>query len=105
MVLGFFQELIPTNMETTRLRTHGPLKNCHPFIQLDANMDATAYLNSDPICSSAGCTQYKHKKKALGYKIDYGVPNFGRDNDINDNFESLKTAEGMIGHEFQIGTD
>merc|ERR1712238_429335 len=75
------------------------------LIQLDANMDATAYLNSDPICSSAGCTQYKHKKKALGYKIDYGVPNFGRDNDINDNFESLKTAEGMIGHEFQIGTD
>jgi hypothetical protein len=74
------------------------------LIQLDANMDATAYLNSDPICSSAGCTQYKHKKKALGYKIDYGVPNFGRDHDINDNFASLATAEGMIGHEFQIGT-
>jgi len=31
MVLGFFQELIPTNMETTRLRTHGPLKSCHPL--------------------------------------------------------------------------
>merc|ERR1712032_967597 len=27
-----------------------------------------------------------------------------RDHDINDNFASIKTAEGMIGHEFQIGT-
>jgi len=61
-------------------------------------------LESDPICSSAGCTQYKHKKKELGYKINYPVPSFGADNDINDNFESLKTAEGMIGHQFQIGT-
>ena len=61
-------------------------------------------IESDPICSSAGCTQYKHKKKSLGYKIDYGVPNFGRDHDINDNFESIRTAEGMTGHEFQIGS-
>merc|ERR1712224_717831 len=48
--------------------------------------------------SSAGCTQYKHKKKALGYDIDYPVPNFGRDKDINDNFDSLKLAESMNGH-------
>ena len=71
-------------------------------MQTDANVNTITA--SDPICSSAGCTQYKHKKKALGYKINYPVPNFGRDNDINDNFASLKTAEGMIGHEFQIGT-
>ena len=61
-------------------------------------------MQSDPICSSAGCTQYKHKQKGLGYKINYPVPNFGRDHDINDNFASLKLAEGMIGHQFQIGT-
>jgi hypothetical protein len=76
------------------------------LVQLDQDMDANAYLmtESDPICSSAGCTQYKHKKKALGYKIDYSVPNFGRDHDIIDNFASLKLAEGMKSHEFQIGT-
>jgi len=66
--------------------------------------DSQVQEGSDPICSSAGCTQYKHKKKERGYKIDYPVPNFGRDKDINDNFEDLKIAEGMIGHEFQIGT-
>ena len=70
------------------------------LVQTDANINT----ESDPICSSAGCTQYKHKKKDLGYKINYSVPNFGRDHDINDNFASLKTAEGMIGHTFQIGT-
>merc|ERR1712037_866523 len=73
-------------------------------VQLDSDMKVDSGLESDPICSSAGCTQYKHKKKELGYKINYPVPNFGRDHDINDNFASIKTAEGMIGHEFQIGT-
>ena len=28
---------------------------------------------SDPICSSAGCGQYKHPKKDRGYDIDYPV--------------------------------
>jgi hypothetical protein len=69
-------------------------------VQLDADMN----LESDPICSSAGCTQFKHKKKDLGYKINYPVPNFGRDHDINDNFASLKLAEDMVGAKFQIGT-
>ena len=72
------------------------------LVQVDSNVNAD--VESDPICSSAGCTQYKHKKKALGYKINYSVPNFGRDHDINDNFASLSLAEGMIGHTFQIGT-
>jgi len=77
-------------------------------VQLDsdikADAEAEAQTESDPICSSAGCTQYQHKKKGLGYKINYSVPNFGRDHDINDNFASIKLAEGMVGHEFQIGT-
>lgn len=37
---------------------------------------------SDPICSSAGCTQYEHPKKDRGYKVDYFVPQFGADHDI-----------------------
>ena len=39
-------------------------------------------ITSDPICSSAGCDQYKHKGRALGYDLDYKVPNFGEDTDI-----------------------
>jgi hypothetical protein len=69
------------------------------LIQTDAEVNTL----SDPICSSAGCTQYKHKKKELGYKINYPVPSFGRDNDINDNFASLKLAESMVGEKFMIG--
>merc|ERR1712032_1653706 len=69
-------------------------------VQLDSGLDSEVKLESDPICSSAGCTQYKHKKKKLGYDIDYFVPHFGADNDINDNFASLKTAERMLDHHF-----
>jgi len=73
-------------------------------VQLDSDIKADAGTESDPICSSAGCTQYKHKKKELGYKINYSVPSFGRDNDINENFASLKTAEGIVGEKFMIGS-
>lgn len=68
------------------------------LIQTDADIDAMGTSASDPICSSAGCTQYKHKKKERGYKINYPVPNFGVDKDINDNFYDLSVAEGIIGH-------
>lgn len=60
---------------------------------------------SDPICSSAGCTQYRHKKKDLGYKINYPVPNFGRDHLINQNFDSLDLAEKMVGHKWNWKKD
>jgi TfoX/Sxy family transcriptional regulator of competence genes len=65
-------------------------------VQTGEKVDA----ESDPICSSAGCTQYKHKTKGLGYKINYGVPDFGRDHDINHNFDSLDTAEKIVGHKW-----
>lgn len=52
---------------------------------------------SDPICSSAGCTQYKHPHKESHDK-DYFVPNFGGDSDINRSNESAKTAEAELGH-------
>merc|ERR1719515_425396 len=73
-----------------------------PNLMVQSGVDL--HLESDPICSSAGCTQYKHKKKDRGYDIDYFVPHFGADKDINDDFESIKLAEDMIGHKFQIGT-
>ena len=64
------------------------------YFQVQTNQES----ESDPICSSAGCTQYKHKKKPLGYKINYPVPNFGVDSDIIDNHASLELAEGMKSH-------
>merc|ERR1711934_485970 len=61
-------------------------------------------LESDPICSSAGCTQYKHKKKDRGYKINYPVPNFGVDTDIVDNHASLSLAEDALAHKLEMAT-
>jgi hypothetical protein len=63
------------------------------------------HLESDPICSSAGCTQYKHKKKKRGYDIDYPVPNFGVDHDILDNHHSLEIAEGALSHKLEMATE
>jgi hypothetical protein len=45
-------------------------------VQLDSDVV------SDPICSSAGCTQYKHEDKKLPYPINYPVPSWGQDRDI-----------------------
>ena len=62
-----------------------------------ANAEAHKLL-SDPICSSSGCTQYKHPKKDLGYKIDYSVPSFGRDTDLNTQNSNVDLAEGILKH-------
>merc|ERR1719162_2884418 len=72
---------------------------------LAVQLDSDVGQGSDPICSSAGCTQYKHKKKPLGYKINYGVPNFGVDTDMIDNHASLAIAEAMKSHKLALGTD
>jgi hypothetical protein len=56
---------------------------------------------SDPICSSAGCTQYKHVGSKKKYPIDYPVANFGRDkNDIVASEDSLDWAEKHLGHKW-----
>jgi len=51
--------------------------------------------SSDPVCGSGGCDQYKHKKAPLGYPIDYPVPSFGADPDVEANANSLSIAEAM----------
>lgn len=66
----------------------------YTLVQTDADIG----LESDPICNSAGCTQYKHKKKDRGYDINYFVPNFGRDHEINANHDSLEWAEKQNNH-------
>jgi len=52
-------------------------------------------MESDPICSSAGCV---HSDKKLGYPVDYKVPNFGEEHRISESKESLKWAEKQLGH-------
>lgn len=75
--------------------TEAVMKHKYELIQLE----------SDPICSSAGCTQYKHPdSKTAGHPMDYGVPGFGMDRDIMGSFENLKVAEGIVNHHW-VGID
>lgn len=62
-------------------------------VQLDSDVASNTKTESDPICSSAGCTQYKHGGKGLGYDINYGVPNFGEDHEISDLKHNLAIVE------------
>ena len=65
------------------------------FVQTDAS--------SDPICSSAGCGQYKHPKKDPGYDMDYAVANWGeKDQDIVQHDENLPIAEKIVGHHWNF---
>ena len=61
-------------------------------------------IKSDPICSSAGCTQYAHAKAPLGYPIDYPVPSFGSDPEIDAVATSVSIAEAMHNHKLIMGT-
>ena len=64
--------------------------------------------SSDPICNSAGCTQYLHpesKDTLSDDQLNYKVPHFGMDTDIRHSFENLKVAEGIVGHRWtSMGT-
>ena len=61
------------------------------YTLLQTNADVN--MGSDPICASSGCTQYKHKTKDRGYKIDYFVPHFGEDADVTDGKNNLSLIE------------
>ena len=61
-------------------------------------------LDSDPICSSAGCTQYEHKKTPLGYPIDYPVPDHGPDPDMVATARSIEIGEAAHAHKLIMGT-
>jgi hypothetical protein len=69
----------------------------YELVQLDSE------LKSDPICSSAGCTQYLHpESKAVSWPMNYGVPNFGMDRDISGAFENLEAAEKIVGAKLEF---
>jgi hypothetical protein len=58
-------------------------------------------IQSDPICSSAGCDQYKHPK-IKDHPKDYFVPNFGRDVDVIGTEGSIQHAETQIGKKWDF---
>ena len=60
-------------------------------------------LKSDPICNSAGCTQYLHPKED-SFKKNYAVPNFGVDHEILQNHNSLSIAEKQLQHTWDFPT-
>mmetsp|Transcript_38174 Transcript_38174/g.58224 ORF Transcript_38174/g.58224 Transcript_38174/m.58224 type:complete len:139 (-) Transcript_38174:70-486(-) len=66
--------------------------------------DEDVQLESDPVCSSAGCTQFKHKHLEPAYPVDYPVPNLGQDREIKTNLNSLKKAEDIVHHHWEFGT-
>ena len=58
-------------------------------------------IGSDPICSSAGCTQYEHPKVEV-HPMDYFVPNFGVDQGIIDHNSALAATEKLLKHKLVI---
>jgi hypothetical protein len=77
--------------------THTNLANAEE--SLGATMDVQ--IGSDPICSSAGCTQYEHPK-VKEIPMDYFVPNFGVDQGILDHNSALAAAEKQLNHQLVI---
>jgi hypothetical protein len=73
-------------------------------VEEDAQPDESTLLQSDPICSSAGCTQYKHPKKKPVDEPDYStIPHFGPDPDIEDTLNSIRIAEKQYKHKWVFG--
>jgi len=61
--------------------------------------DASENLKSDPICPSSGCNYASEKGKAT-HPMNYFVPNFGRDHDINDSLAHTSQSEANLDHQW-----
>ena len=61
-------------------------------------------VQSDPICSSAGCDQYKHPAPAAEPPRDYPVPDFGADPDIAGTIENERVSSKIVGHQWKFKT-
>jgi hypothetical protein len=64
------------------------------FIQVDLEE------RSDPICSSAGCDQYKHPEAPEEPPRDYFVPNFGPLDDMVDTLNNEAAASAALKHKW-----
>jgi hypothetical protein len=67
--------------------------------------DAQIAMGDDPVCSSAGCTQYKHPEAIAGHPMDYPVPSFGADPEIETTANSISIGEAMYNHKIIMGTE
>ena len=70
--------------------------NSYKYVKDTLNVQLDADVDSDPICSSAGCVRADIVKKT--HPMDYFVPNFGRDKNINETWASLDWAENSLKH-------
>jgi len=61
-------------------------------------------LESDPICSSAGCDQYKQPDGPAPPPMNYFVPNFGMDRDVINTLADEKVASALTGHAWSFKT-
>lgn len=55
-------------------------------------------LQSDPICSSAGCTQFKHAPGPPLPPRDYFVPDFGTDPEMDWTLENEAISSKALSH-------
>ena len=66
------------NSQAVTFKNHGNMPN-HQNIQLDEKRD--------PLLS------FVPTPRDMGYPINYGVPNFGRDKDVQDTMDHIEEAE------------
>ena len=61
-------------------------------------------MESDPICASSGCDQYKQPEGPPQHPMDYFVPNFGMDKDVLATQADEKVASALVGHAWSFKT-
>jgi len=71
----------------------------YTYAAAQVDSDNLVQLESDPICSSAGCN-YASEKGAKTHPMNYFVPHFGRDHDMTGTDVSLDWAEKSLGHKW-----
>ena len=91
----------PTQDEDGNWIVPQPIDNRSYSYEGDA---ANVMLRDDPICSSAGCTQFKHPE-VKSHPMDYPVPSFGADPDMETTHNSIAMSEERLGHKIVMGTD
>ena len=75
-----------------------------PYGPNQAKLNGLMQLQSDPICSSAGCSQYKHPDPPAEPPRDYPVPDFGEDPDIAGTIENERVSSKIVGHNWKFKT-
>lgn len=92
----------PTQDKNGFWNTPGPsVSRLSNLIQTDAYVQ----VESDPICSSAGCNYPSEKAAAAAVSAEYDIPNFGADHNVRQTHESLDWAENNLRHRWILSAD